>query len=98
MSAYHEAMNEPGAVESSLTSEEVAILEFERIHWGSTPNKESAVRERFGLSLARYYQRLYAVCEKPEALAYDAVFIRACVEASTMRSHQRRLGKEGSDG
>lgn len=98
MSAYHEAMKEPGTADSGLPLEEVAILEFERTHWGSPPNKESAVRERFGLSLARYYQRLYAVCEKPEALAYDAVFIRACVEASTMRSDQRRLGKGGTDG
>jgi hypothetical protein len=91
-------MNEPETPEGGLPGDEVAILEFERTHWGSPPNKESAVRERFGLSLARYYQRLYAVCEKPEALAYDAVLIRACVEASTMRSHQRRLGKEVSDG
>jgi len=83
---------------SGLSPDDVAIVEFERSHWGATPNKESAVRERFGLSVARYYQRLYAVCKTPEALAYDAVFIRACVEASTQRSRNRRLGKEPGDG
>jgi len=82
----------------ALTPDEVAILEYERSHWGFLPNKESAVRELFGVSLARYYQRLYAVCDKPEALEYDAVFVRQCVEASTLRSAQRRLGKEPGDG
>lgn len=91
-------MADSGDTPSGLSAEDVAIVEFERSHWGATPNKESAVREHFGLSVARYYQRLYAVCEKPEALAYDAVLIRACVEASTMRSSQRRLAKEMGDG
>lgn len=87
-----------GGAHSGLSPDEEAIVEFERTHWGPTPNKESAVREHFGLSVARYYQRLYAVCEKPEALAYDAVFIRQCVEAATMRSQQRRLEEEDGDG
>jgi hypothetical protein len=83
---------------SGLPEDAKALLEFERAHWGLLRNKESAVRESFGVSLARYYQRLYAVCELPEALAYDAVFVRQCQEAADVRFSSRRLGKESADG
>lgn len=75
---------------ASLSEEDRAILEFERTHWGAFPNKESAVRERFGLPLARYYQRVYAICQLPEALAYDAVLVRSCQEAAATRQAQKR--------
>jgi len=73
-----------------LSHENREILEFERAHWGATPNKESAVRERFGLSLARYYQRVYAICQLPEALEYDAVLVRNCHEAVAARQAAKR--------
>ncbi len=93
MSAYHEdEMAEDSTSTQGLTGDEIALFEFERVHWGATPNKESAVRERFGLSLARYYQRVYALCEKPEALEYDAVFVRQCLEAQGSRTRARALG------
>lgn len=75
---------------SSLSDDDRAILEFERTHWGAFPNKESAVRERFGLPLARYYQRVYAICQLPEALAYDAVLVRNCQEAAAARQALKR--------
>lgn len=80
---------------SGLSAEDSALVEFERSHWGATPNKESAVRERFGLSLARYYQRVYALCRTPEALEYDAVFVRQCLDAEGVRKTARRLGSHG---
>ena len=73
-----------------LSSEDQEILEFERVHWGATPNKESAVREHFGLGLARYYQRVYAICQLPEALEYDAVLVRNCHEAAVARKATKR--------
>lgn len=69
----------------SLSREDVELLEFERAFWGAFPNKESAVRERFGLSLARYYQRVYALCRTEAAVRYDAVLVRSCLEAATTR-------------
>jgi hypothetical protein len=71
--------------ESGLRAEDVDLLEFERAHWGAGANKESAVRERFGLSLARYYQRVYALCHSEAAVRYDAVLVRSCLEAATTR-------------
>lgn len=95
MSAYHVGeMADDSGGPSGLTEDEIAVFEFERAHWGATPNKESAVRERFGLSLARYYQRVYALCEKPESREYDAVLVRQCLEAQGSRSRARALGTQ----
>jgi hypothetical protein len=87
----------PNPSPGSLSDDDIEILEFERVWWGAVPNKESAVRERFGLTLARYYQRVYALCEKPGALEYDAVFVRQCRQAQDIRATARRLGPEGGD-
>jgi hypothetical protein len=73
-----------------LSEQDRDILEFERTHWGAWPNKESAVRERFGLPLARYYQRVYAICQLPEALKYDPVLVRHCTEAALVRQDAKR--------
>ena len=75
--------------ETELSGDDIDILEFERVHWGAFPNKESAVRERFGLSLARYYQRVYAICRTEQALEYDAVLVRQCQEAAQLRGAAR---------
>ena len=99
MSAYHEDdMAKPTPPPGSLSHDDIAIVEFERAWWGSVPNKESAVRERFGLTLARYYQRLYALCETAAALEYDAGFVRQCSQAQHMRQSGRRLGPERGEG
>lgn len=55
----------------ALTETELAILAMEQ-SWSKYPGaKESAVRERFDMSLTRYYQVLNAVIDKPAALATD---------------------------
>jgi hypothetical protein len=82
--------------ESGLSGLDREILEFERAHWGAIPNKESAVRERFGLSLARYYQRVYSICRLPGARVYDAVLVRNTEEAAVMRQASRRNKGEGT--
>ncbi len=74
----------------ALSEHDRDILEFERAYWGAWPNKESAVRERFGLGLARYYQRVYAICQLPEARSYDAVLVRNCQEAALVRQAAKR--------
>ena len=50
------------------------ILDFER-SWTARPAKEAAVRRRFGISAARYYQALNRLIELPEALRYDPVLV-----------------------
>ena len=51
------------------------LLDFER-SWTARPSKEAAVRRRFGVSAARYYQALNRLIDRPEALRYDPVVVR----------------------
>lgn len=48
-----------------------AVLEFERDAPGLDATRERALRERFGVSPARYHQALDRALERPEALEYD---------------------------
>ncbi|AMT71935.1 DUF3263 domain-containing protein [Mycobacteroides immunogenum] len=50
----------------------VEALEIERLWWPVSGAKDEAIRERFGLSPVRYYQKLNTTIETPEALATDA--------------------------
>jgi hypothetical protein len=74
------------------------ILDFERGWWKSPGRKELAVRERFGLSPARYYQLLNRLIEQPEALGYDPMLVRRLRrlrDARRRKRFARRLGLGG---
>jgi Protein of unknown function (DUF3263) len=73
------------------------ILDFEREWHNSAVSKERAVRHRFGLSTARYYQLLNRLIEQPEALRYDPLLVRRLRrlrEARRGKRFARRLGLE----
>ena len=53
-----------------------ALLDFERDWAAHEGDKESAIRERFGFSAARYYQLLARVIDDPAAMAYDPLTVR----------------------
>lgn len=53
-----------------------ALLDFERnwpVHQG---DKDTAVREAFGISAARYYQLMARLIDDPAAAAYDPLTVR----------------------
>jgi hypothetical protein len=54
-----------------LTDLERDVLTFERGWWKYAGAKESAIRDRFGLSATHYYQLLNALLDRPEALQHD---------------------------
>jgi Protein of unknown function (DUF3263) len=73
------------------------ILEFERTWWQASIPKEVAVRARFGISPARYYQLLNRLIDKPEALEHDPMLVRRLRrlrEARRRRRFARRLGPQ----
>jgi Protein of unknown function (DUF3263) len=87
---------EPGAADG-LDRRERDILDFERDWWRSTVPKERAIRERFGISTARYHQVLGGLLDRPEALAYDPMLVRRLRrvrEARRRKRYARRLGFE----
>ncbi|MFD0927247.1 DUF3263 domain-containing protein [Williamsia deligens] len=56
-----------------MTDEDRRILEFERLWWRTPGAKENAIREQFGLSPTRYYQRLNHLLSTHEALQFDPI-------------------------
>lgn len=60
-----------------LTDADKRILEFEGGGWWKYAGaKEQAIRQVFDCSSTIYFQRLNAVIDKPDALAYDALLVR----------------------
>lgn len=51
------------------------VLDFEREWWHHGGVKERAIRDRLGMSTARYYQVLNSVIERPEAVRYDPILV-----------------------
>ncbi|MGH2692785.1 MAG: DUF3263 domain-containing protein [Actinomycetota bacterium] len=66
-----------------------AILDFERGWWQQRGSKERAIRQRFGLSAARYYQLLNGLIDSPEGLRYDPMLVRRLRRLRTARRRQR---------
>lgn len=76
--------------QSALGDRDVAILDFERQWWKHAGTKEQAIRERFGVSSARYYQLLAAIIKRPEALMYDPMLVKRLQRMRDQRSAARR--------
>jgi Protein of unknown function (DUF3263) len=72
-----------------------SILDFERGWWQRRAPKDRAIRSRFGLSSARYYQLLNRLIDTPEALRYDPMLVkrlRRLRVARRRRRFERNLG------
>lgn len=75
-----------------------AILDFERTWWQRSASKELSIRERFGISPARYYQLLNRLIELPEALEYDPMLVRRLRRLREVRRKKRFARKLGLKG
>lgn len=53
-----------------------ALLDFERDWAAHDGHKGAAIRQRFGVTPARYYQLLGQAIDLPAALAYDPLTVR----------------------
>jgi hypothetical protein len=74
-----------------LSERDRAILDFERTWWTEPGPKELAIRSRFDLSAARYYQVLGDLIESPDAVNYDPLVIR---RLRRLRDRRRRARYE----
>jgi hypothetical protein len=77
----------PGA----LSDRDVAILDFERDWRSHEGGKDAAIRERFGISSARYYQLLARLLDSPAAAEQDPLLI-ARLHRRRARRNDRRVG------
>ena len=83
--------------EIELSDRDQAILAFERQWWKYAGAKEQAIREKFDMSSARYYQVLNALIDRPEALASDPPLVRRLRRLRASRQRQRQARRLGFD-
>ena len=75
--------------ETTLDDRSRAILDFERAWWQDAGPKERAIRQRLGLSPARYYQLLNRLIDSPQALGHDPMLVKRLRRLRTARRRQR---------
>lgn len=71
------------------------VLDFERDWWKTPGPKERQVRERLGLSPARYQQLLNRAIDLPEAIAYDPMLVRRLRRLREERRRKRSARRLG---
>lgn len=84
---------------ADLTDDELEILAMERLWWKYAGAKEAAIREKFDISATRYYQRLNALIERPEAEAHDPLLVKRLRRLRAARQRTRtRVQLDHRDG
>jgi hypothetical protein len=74
-----------------LSRREHEMLTFERQWWRQAGAKETAIRDRFGVTPTRYYQVLNALVDRPDALAADPLLVRRLRRLRTARQQRRSV-------
>jgi hypothetical protein len=74
---------------AELTVKDTMTLDFERQWWKYPGAKDSAIHTHFAETRTRYYQRLNALIDRPEALAYDALVVKRLRRLRDARAQQR---------
>jgi len=77
-----------------LSRREHEMLAFERQWWRRAGAKETAIRDRFGMTPTRYYQVLNALIDRPDALAADPLLVQRLRRLRLAR--QRTRSSQGS--
>jgi hypothetical protein len=72
-----------------LTDREKDVLAFERGWWKHAGAKDTAIRDRFGLSPWRYQQMLRALIDQPEALQHDPQLVNRLRRLRDQRAARR---------
>lgn len=84
----------PGASDrSGLSERDAAILEFERTWFRCAAPKDVEIKERFGMSTARYFQTLNALIDTPEALAHDPLLVKRLRRLRDARHRSRSASR-----
>lgn len=73
-----------------------AILAFEQEWYRHAGTKERVIKDRFGLSPARYYQRLNRLLDDPEALAQRPALVKRLLRQRDERQRRRTSARTRS--
>ncbi len=72
-----------------LSERDAAILDFEASWWEAAGSKESEIRERFDLSVPRYYQILNGLLDDPAALEHAPLLVKRLRRLRAQRQESR---------
>ena len=86
---------EAGGKSASLTSEEVAVLDFEKSWKGRSTRKNDAI-QAMGMAPSHYYLVLGRVIEKPEALMEEPELVRRLRRLREQRAAERHGTRNSS--
>lgn len=64
------------------------MLTFEREWWKLPGAKEAAMKQRFGMSVTQYYQRLNKLIDEPAALEADPLLVKRLQRRRASRRRQ----------
>lgn len=94
--AYADHMSDPMPLSpAGLTTQQAALLEFEKQWWALPSSKESEIRERFDISPTRYYQLLNALIDTEAALAHDPLLVKRLRRLRATRQKERTARRLG---
>ncbi|WAB10615.1 helix-turn-helix DNA binding domain protein [Gordonia phage Ecliptus] len=68
-----------------MTDEDKAMLDLAGQRWNYAGSLEQRVRDDFGISLTRFYQRVNQLIDTEEALAYSPVVVNRLRRLRTRR-------------
>ena len=83
--------------DGSLDERSRELLDFEREWWKHPGSKERAIRDRFGISAARYHQLINRLIDQANALSYDPMLVRRLRRLREARRRRRYAGRTGVD-
>ena len=82
----------------ALTDAQCALLDFERTWWQLPQRKTEEIRSRFGFSSSSYYRALYALVDRPDAVAYDPLTVRRVRRRREQSRRERIEGRRADPG
>ncbi|WVX88101.1 hypothetical protein SEA_LITNINMCQUEEN_44 [Gordonia phage LitninMcQueen] len=68
-----------------MTDDDRRMLDLAGQRWNYAGSLEQMVRDEFGISLTRFWQRVNALIDTEEALAYDPVVVNRLRRLRTRR-------------
>lgn len=90
------AVPEPQSSAGQLSQREREILETERYWWKYSGAKDQAIKEKFAMSAARYYQILNQLIDTEAALAYDPLLVKRLRRMRDARARLRAARRSDS--
>lgn len=75
----------------TLTQTELDMLAMERLWWQFAGAKEQRIRDRFDMSATMYYQRLNALLDRDDALAFDPLLVKRLRRLRAQRQRSRSV-------